>query len=139
MTPDCKTSNCSGLHRWKMGESAVSTDSCWLLQQSPGFRESVCLARSLEFFPVSIPRSLARRLRTLATLSHLEIDLTELQRQADNVQNQLGSLLLNLREQLSEDDTEKTAEELSTAAQRSPVANAATAHCGTETSDRTPL
>lgn len=77
------------------------------------------IPRIFSQFP--FPAASLAALRTLATLSHLEIDLTELQRQADNVQNQLGSLLLNLREQLSEDDTEKAAEELSTAAHAHPL------------------
>ncbi|MFM7037170.1 MAG: PAC2 family protein [Planctomycetaceae bacterium] len=68
------------------------------------------IPRIFSQFP--FPAASLTALRTLATLSHLEIDLSELQRQADNVQNQLGSLLLNLREQLSEDETDKAAEEL---------------------------
>ncbi|MFM7057011.1 MAG: PAC2 family protein [Planctomycetota bacterium] len=51
-------------------------------------------------------------LRALASLSRLEIDLSEMQRQADNVQTQLSSLLTNLREQLSDEDAEKFAEDL---------------------------
>jgi predicted ATP-grasp superfamily ATP-dependent carboligase len=63
------------------------------------------IPRIFSQFP--FPAASLAALRTLATLSNLEIDLSELQRQADNVQNQLGSLLLNLREQLSEDEAEE--------------------------------
>ncbi len=68
------------------------------------------IPRVFSQFP--FPAASLATLRALASLSHLEIDLSELQRQADNVQNQLGSLLMNLREQLNEDETDKFGEDL---------------------------
>ncbi len=51
-------------------------------------------------------------LRALASLARLEIDLSEMQRQAANVQTQLGSLLMNLREQLTDEEVEKFSDDL---------------------------
>jgi len=68
------------------------------------------IPRVFSQFP--FPAASLATLRALASLSHLEIDLSELQRQADNVQTQLGSLLMNLREQLNEDETDKFGEDL---------------------------
>lgn len=77
------------------------------------------IPRVFSQFP--FPAASLAALRALAALSHLDIDLSELQRQADTVQTQLGSLLVNLREQLSEDEAGKFAEEFQTPAPPRPA------------------
>jgi hypothetical protein len=70
------------------------------------------IPRVFSQFP--FPAASLAALKILAALSHLDVDLTELQNQAETVQSQLGSLLLNLRQQLVDEEPEKTTDELQT-------------------------
>ncbi|MEY3457467.1 MAG: hypothetical protein RL215_624 [Planctomycetota bacterium] len=69
------------------------------------------IPRVFSQFP--FPAASLATLKILAALSHLDVDLTELQNQAETVQSQLGSLLLNLRQQLVDEEPETTDDELS--------------------------
>ena len=68
------------------------------------------IPRVFSQFP--FPAASLATLRVLTSLLQLDVDLTELERQAETVQTQLANLLLNLRQQLGEDESTNTMDEI---------------------------
>lgn len=68
------------------------------------------IPRVFSQFP--FPAASLAALRVLTSLLRLDVDLTELEHQAETVQTQLGNLLLNLRQQIGEEESVRTVGEI---------------------------